>query len=101
MFPKFIIVGIPGTGMGALRMGVVPNHRDLLDGCERAYGGGWYEIDRGNRTLNLYGSSGDFGEPQFNHLCRIPSEFRGWTLTYATDIGAKSREIDLTDAEWF
>lgn len=39
MHPKYIIAGDPKTGKGFLRMGMIINHKDLIVGYEKVWGG--------------------------------------------------------------
>ena len=51
--------------------------------------------------MTLYGSSGDYGEPKFAFLNRIPRELRGYTFLYTPIRGLPGNELDLSGAEWF
>lgn len=67
MYKKFII-----TEEGILKFGVVHMHRDLLsfgETCE--YGGGLWQIDNQRNAIVLYGSSYDFGSPDFTSVRKI------------------------------
>lgn len=64
---KFII-----TISGELRFGNVSLHKDLLpyydDDC---YGGGMWAISKGGMSIDLYGSSYDFGKADFSMVRSI------------------------------
>lgn len=50
--------------------------------------------------MTLYGSSGDYGEPQFCFLDRIPSELKGYEFTYSRNLGDEEMVMILDDVEW-
>lgn len=101
MNPKFLILSDPAEPLiGTFVYGMVGQHRELIKGYKKTHGGGWYAKDDKARTMTLYGSSGDFGEPDFRFLDRIPSELRGYTFTYSPSWGPDARELDLSDAKW-
>ena len=50
--------------------------------------------------MTLYGSSGDYGEPDFRFLDRIPSELKGYTFIYSPLCGGPERELDVSGVEW-
>ncbi len=79
MYPKFII-----TADGELRLGMVSLHKHLLERGETCLGGGYYEVDYERGMLKLWGESGDFGRPQWDHLetLRVPLPYRGLTPVY-------------------
>lgn len=81
-------------------MGTAVNHKDLVIGYEKVHGGGWWERDDNRKTITLYGSSGDYGDPKFRCLKRIPSEFRGYTFIYTPIHGLPGNPLELTDIEW-
>lgn len=102
MYPKFILVSGPKTPLvGTFVYGMVGQHRDLVKGYVKVHGGGWYQKDDGNKTITLYGASGDYGEPRLSFLNRIPKELKGYTFTYSPIPGAGGKTLDLTDVEWF
>ncbi|MBO4634746.1 MAG: hypothetical protein J5669_05185 [Bacteroidales bacterium] len=102
MHPKFILVSSPDQPMvGTFVYGLVYQHKDLVKGYVRVHGGGWYYKDDIKKQMSLYGRSGDYGEPQFCFLDRIPAELRGYTFTYMEDWGSEERELDLENVEWF
>ena len=50
--------------------------------------------------MTLYGRSGDYGEPDFRFLDRIPSELKGYSFVYAPDWGDDEHELDVSEVEW-
>lgn len=64
---KFVI-----TQDGELRFGDVRLHKDLLPwGDDECYGGGFWQINAGGMSIDLYGRSYDFGTPDFEHVHHI------------------------------
>ena len=61
---------------------------------------GWYEKDDEKKTMLLYGSFGDYGEPRLDFLNRIPSELKGYKFLYSHDWGKTSSELDVSGVEW-
>ena len=101
MHSKFIIVSRPDSSLaGTLVYGKVGSHRELVEGYVKIHGGGWYDKDDEKKTMLLYGSSGDYGEPRLDFLNRIPSELKGYTFLYSSDWGKTSRELDVSSVEW-
>ena len=100
MYPKFIIAGNAATGRGHLRMGTVISHRDLRIGYEKIWGGGWWVRNDESRTVILYGSSGDFGHPDFRHLSSAPRELRDYTFLYTESLSGQGRVLDMDGVEW-
>lgn len=101
MNPKFILVSDPGSPLvGTFVYGMVYQHKDLVRGYVKVHGGGWYHKDDRNKKMTLYGSSGDYGEPQFCFLDRIPSELKGYEFTYSRNLGDEERVLILDDVEW-
>ena len=107
MNPKFILVSDPGSPLvGTFVYGMVDQHKDLLHiyedihGYVKVHGGGWYHKDDLNKTMSLYGRSGDYGDPQFCFLDRIPAELKGYTFTYAQDWGDEERVLNTDDVQW-
>lgn len=79
MYQKFII-----NQDGVLKFGHVYLHRELLSpGEDCPYGGGVWKIDESRGAILLFGSSFDFGKPDFYHLHRID-----WT-----GVGGKERPL--------
>ena len=101
MNPKFLIVSDPATPLiGTFVYGLVYQHKELKKGYVTTHGGGWYHKDDVRKIMTLYGSSGDYGEPDFRFLDQIPSELKGYTFVYSPDWGGDERELDVTDVEW-
>ena len=86
---------------GTFVYGLVDQHKDLVHGYVRVHGGGWYRKDDHNKTMSLYGRSGDYGEPQLAFLDRIPSELKGYSFTYSTDPDGDERILNTENVEWF
>jgi hypothetical protein len=102
MNPKFILVSDPKTPLtGTFVYGMVDQHRDLVKGYVKVHGGGWYEKDDRKKTITLYGSSGDYGEPKLSFLNRIPCELREYAFVFTPILGLPGNELDLSDVEWF
>ena len=102
MFPKFILVADPKKPLvGTFVYGMVGQHKDLVHGYVKVHGGGWYDKDDAKKTITLYGSSGDYGEPRLAFLNRIPSELRPYTFLYTPIQGLPANPLDLTDVDWF
>ena len=73
MYHKFII-----TNYGALRFGIVYQHRELLEKDEYCpYGGGLWEYDTERNAVLLYGRSFAFGAPSFEEVRYIEWESIG------------------------
>lgn len=101
MHPKFIIVSRPDEPLvGRFVYGKVDSHRHLVEGYVKVHGGGWYEKDDEKKTMLLYGSSGDYGEPRLDFLNRIPSELKSYKFLYSHDWGKTSSELDVSGVEW-
>lgn len=66
----------------------------------KVHGGGWYDKDDEKKTITLYGSSGDFGEPRLAFLNRIPRELEGYTFIFSPGWNLPGNELDLSDVEW-
>ena len=108
MNPKFVLVSSASSPMvGTFVYGMVGQHEELVRQYEEAFGyarprgGGWYEKDDGARTMILYGSSGDYGEPRLAFLNRIPAELKGYKFYFRVGPGFPMNELDLEDVEWF
>ena len=86
--------------VGTLVYGMVDQHKDLVQGYVKVHGGGWYAKDDSRKTMLLYGSSGDYGEPRMAFLNRIPRELRPYRFLFSPDWGKTTAELDLTDVEW-
>ena len=100
--PKFILVSEPWKPLvGTFVYGLVGQHRELVQGYVKVHGGGWYLKDDGARTITLYGSSGDYGEPRLAFLNRIPKELKGYRFLFTPSWGLPGNELDLSGVEWF
>lgn len=100
MHPKYIIAGNRITGKGYLRMGMVINHKDLVTGFEKVWGGGWWARDDDKKIITLYGSSCDFGSADFRHLNRIDKELKDYTFIFTPIQGLPGNVLDLSAVEW-
>lgn len=73
---------------GTLVMGNVGYHFELFSNtqerCRGCYGGGMYDIDEEKKHIHFYGSSSDFGYPDFDKLKELPEEYvdGGYTFDY-------------------
>ena len=74
---------------------------DLIRGYVKTHGGGWYHKDDESKVMTLYGSSGDYGEPDFRFLDRIPRELKDYSFIYTPFWGAPEKELSLEWVEWF
>ena len=102
MHPKFLLLSNPDTPLvGTFVYGMVGQHKELIKGYVKTHGGGWYEKDPVRKTMTLYGRSGDYGDPDFRFLDRIPAELKGYTFLYSPGWGAEDRPLDLSAVEWF
>ena len=105
--PKFILVSSPDTPrIGRFVYGMVGQHKELAElareymGYVRIHGGGWYDKDDESKTMTLYGSSGDYGEPRLAFLNQIPRELRDYKFIFSPGWNLPGNELDLRDAEW-
>lgn len=105
--PKFILVSDPVAPLvGTFVYGLVDQHKDLLrayekvHGYQKVHGGGWYLKDDDLRTMTLYGSSGDYGEPRLSFLNRIPGELEGYTFLFTPFYGMPGNVLELEGVEW-
>ena len=108
MHPKFVLVSLPSfPRVGIFVYGMVGQHEELVRSFEqvhgycKVHGGGWYKKDDEARTMVLYGSSGDYGEPRLAFLNRIPAHLKGYRFYYRVGYGFPANELDLQDVEWF
>lgn len=101
MHPKFILVSAPEQPLiGTFVYGLVGQHKELVESYVKVHGGGWYLKDDAARTMTLYGSSGDYGEPKLAFLNRIPSELRGYRFFFSPGWNLPPNELDLTNVEY-
>ena len=99
--PKFILVSDPKTPLiGTFVYGMVGQHKELVEGYVKIHGGGWYEKDDVKKTMTLYGSSGDYGEPKLAFLNRIPSELKEYKFYYTPIWHLPGNQLDLSEVEW-
>lgn len=97
-----MLISDPKTPLiGTFVYGMVFQHKELVKGYVKTHGGGWFHKDDDKKVMTLYGRSGDYGDPDFRFLDRIPSELKGYSFVYAHDWGDEERELDLSDIEWF
>jgi hypothetical protein len=82
--PKFII-----TIDGVLRLGMVNQHKDLLQPGDQCIGGGYYLFDFVSNRIILDRASYDFGRPKWHLLeaLKVPSTYRGLRIIYKYDDG--------------
>ena len=66
----------------------------------KVHGGVWYRMYEGEKTMTLYGSSGDYGEPRLAFLNRIPCELKGYTFLYSVGLHFPPNPLDLSGVEW-
>ena len=96
-YPKFII-----TQSGRLRLGMIYQHRDLLEPFDVCIGGGYYEFDYVSNRLLLSRQSYDFGKPQWDRLQRliVPTAYRGMRIVYRYDDGTELRVSETLTIEY-
>ena len=82
--PKFII-----TMEGYFRLGMVNQHKELLQPGDQCLGGGYYHFDYVSNRLLLSGFSYDFGTPKWHLIdtLHIPAVYRGLRLIYQYNDG--------------
>ena len=73
---------------------------EMVHGYVKVHGGGWYLKDDVQRTITLYGSSGDYGDPRLAFLNRIPGELRDYTFLYTPFYGIPGNPLELDGIEW-
>lgn len=80
--PKFII-----TRDGHLRLGMVNQHKDLLQPEDDCIGGGYYQFDFTFNRMILDRASYDFGIPRWHLLdtLMVPAVYRGLRIVYKYD----------------
>ena len=79
--PKFIL-----TKDGTLRLGMVKRHLELLRGCDRCIGGGYYELDTLSHRLLLSGASSEYGEPAWEKVdsLKVSAYYQGFEIVYSS-----------------
>ena len=103
MHPKFILVTKPEQPLkGLFVYGMVGQHKELVQplGYAKVHGGGWYIKDDDAKTMTLYGSSGDYGEPKLAFLNQIPAELKGYRFLFSPGWNLPPNELALTDIEY-
>lgn len=80
--PKFII-----TRDGYLRIGMVNQHKELLQPEDDCIGGGYYQFDYASGRMILDRASYDFGVPRWHLLetLSVPAVYRGLRIVYRYD----------------
>lgn len=72
--------------IGRLKLGMVSYHRDLRSDDEYVYGGGEFNINNKNKTVEFYEESADFGLPRFDNIdwkyIEWEEEFKDYKITY-------------------
>ena len=82
--PKFII-----TRDCYLRVGMVNQHKDLLQPDDDCIGGGYYQFDFTSNRMILDRASYDFGIPRWLLIdtLKVPTVYRGLRIVYKYDDG--------------
>ena len=72
---------------GFLRMGMVDQHRDLLQPGDDCIGGGYYAFDYVANRIILDRRSYDFGRPKWHLLesLKVPATYRDMQIIYKFD----------------
>ena len=80
--PKFII-----TRAGVLRLGMVRQHKDLLQLEDDCIGGGDYQFDFTCNRMILDRASYDFGIPRWHLIdtLKVPAFYHGLSIVYKYD----------------
>ena len=80
--PKFII-----TMDGYFRLGMVGQHKELLQSGDHCIGGGYYYFDYVSNQIILDRESYDFGKPKWHLLetLKVPSSYKSMRLVYKYD----------------
>lgn len=92
---------------GTFVYGEVWQHKDLLEAWQqrngycKVHGGGWYLLDKERKTITLYGSSGDYGEPKLAFLNRIPDTLKEYAFYYTPIPGLPPNRLPLEEVEWY
>ena len=95
MHPKFILFASADKPLaGTFVYGMTFQHKDLIKGYGKVHNLTYSEYS------TLYGSSGDYGQPDFNFLNRIPSELKGYRFIFTPIQGLPGNELPLDDVEW-
>ena len=97
-YPKFII-----TKSGYFRLGMVYQHKDLLQPGDICYGGGFYEFDYITNSIQLHGASYDFGDPKWNDIpmLHVPDTYKGLNIVYTYYNGEKFIVRDHLDIDYY
>ena len=101
---KFIIVKDWNGKNIEIRIGYPIYHRDLLNKSDEknnidCYGGGKWDIDFENKTINLYGESDDFGKPNKKDIeiaIKNLDNIDWWRMSH---IVKQSYEVDIDEDE--
>lgn len=92
MYKKFII------NEGRLKMGLVDQHRDLVQNHSTTVGGGWWHKDDRKQIIWLYGRSQLFGSVSSSVLKQVISnglhDYHGYTFFYH-----RSSNLDIAISE--
>ena len=77
-YPSFI------TMDGHIRLGMVNQHKDLLNPGDQCIGGGYYRFDFISNRIILDRESYDFGKPKWHLLdtLKVPSTYKMLRLVY-------------------
>lgn len=97
-YPKFII-----TKSGYFRLGMVHQHKDLLQPGDICYGGGFYEFDYISNSILLHGSSYDYGHPKWNDIpaLHVPDTYKGLNIVYSYYDGEKFIVRDHLNIDYY
>ena len=74
---------------GHIRLGMVNQHKDLLNPGDQCIGGGYYRFDFISNRIILDRESYDFGKPKWHLLdtLKVPSTYKMLRLVYVYDDG--------------
>jgi hypothetical protein len=69
---------------GHIRLGMVNQHKDLLNPGDQCIGGGYYRFDFISNRIILDRESYDFGKPKWHLLdtLKVPSTYKMLRLVY-------------------
>ena len=72
---------------GHIRLGMVNQHKDLLNPGDQCIGGGYYRFDFISNRIILDRESYDFGKPKWHLLdtLKVPSTYKMLRLVYVYD----------------